>query len=117
MFRPRPESGEARDPERRRGGVVAVHTGGRLVKLLHTHAGRLRLDDLAHEWPVSAAELARRHDASWAASLEATVLTTIMDRFGARSRRGDDLTTQLVTLTELGRDELVAGRIELWPHR
>jgi hypothetical protein len=40
-----------------------------------------------------------------------------MDRFGSRARRGDDLTTQIITLLQLARDELIAGRLELWPRR
>ena len=34
LFQPRRAAGEARDPARPRGGVVAVHAGGRLRKLV-----------------------------------------------------------------------------------
>src|SRR3954453_23296427 len=52
-----------------RGGVVAVTTGNRLRKLVHTKRGRL---DLLHvEWPMKLAELAGRFDASWAVALAA----------------------------------------------
>jgi hypothetical protein len=117
LFRPRRASGAERDPSRARGGVVAVHAGGKLRKLVHTDVGRLRLDDLQREWPLAAAAIARRHDASWAAVIEAGALDNIMDRFGARARRGDDLTTQTLLLLQAARDELVAGRLELWPRR
>jgi len=117
LFRPRRRADEARDPERPVGGIVAVHTEGRLWKLVHTGVGRLRLDEARRDWPLSAEELTRRHHASWGMVLEAGTLETIMDRFGARARRGDDLTTQAVTVVQLAREELVAGRIDLWPRR
>jgi hypothetical protein len=126
LFQPRPATGERRDPERPRGGVVAVHAGGRLRKLLHTHAGRLRIDGGAAPgeggepragWPLSAERLAERHRASWAATLEAGTLEAIIERFGARVQRGDDLTAQTLLLVQLAREEYLAGRIELWPFR
>ncbi len=117
LFRPLRPSGTERDPNRPRGGVVAVHSGNELKKLLHSSVGRLRLDDAARDWPLDAEALARRHDASWAATLEVGTLESIIDRFGARARRGDDLTVQTLTLLSLARDEIAAGRIDLWPRR
>jgi hypothetical protein len=40
-----------------------VHSGGRLIKLVHTEVGRLRLDAAFAAWPIPAEELARRHHA------------------------------------------------------
>jgi hypothetical protein len=117
LFRPRRASGQERDPDRPRGGVIAVHAGGKLRKLLHTAAGRLRLDDVARTFPMSPEDLARAHAASWAATIELGALDAIMDRFGARARRGDDLTAQVITLLQLARDEQLAGRIDFWPQR
>lgn len=117
LFRPRPRAHETRDPDRPRGGVIAVHDRGKLKKLLHTTVGRLRLDDAQRDWPLSARAIAGRHHASWAAVLEAGVLADIMDRFAARVRRGDDLTAQTLTLLQVAREEATAGRIDLWPGR
>jgi hypothetical protein len=117
LFRPRRASGELRDPERPRGGVIAVHAGGRLIKLVHTAVGRLRLDDAQRDFPIPVAELARRHHASWSASLETGTLERIMDTFGARARRGDDVTAQLISLSQITQEEIIAGAIDLWPHR
>jgi hypothetical protein len=117
LFTPRRASGEPRDPSRPKGGVVAVHDGGALIKLVHTHVGRLRLDDLRAVFPVSAEEVAHRHHASWALVLERGALEAIMEGFGARARRGDDLTAQLLLLATLAREELSRGRVELWPGR
>lgn len=117
LFRPHRPTGEPRDPDRPRGGVVAVHSGGKLIKLVHTQVGRLRLDDARRDWPLPAEALAQRHHASWALTLEAGTLEAIMERFGARARRGDDLTQQLITFSQVARDEVQAGRIALWPGR
>lgn len=117
IFRPRLKSSEERDPERPRGGVVAVHDRGQLKKLVHTTVGRLRLSEAQRDWPLSAQAIAHRHQASWAAVLSWGVLEDIMDRFAARVRRGDDLTAQTVTLLQVARDEATSGRIDLWPGR
>ncbi|HTJ84580.1 MAG TPA: hypothetical protein VL400_22830 [Polyangiaceae bacterium] len=116
LFRPRARSGE-RDPERPRGGVVAVHEAGRLHKLVHTEVGRLRLDDCAPGWPLRPEEIAVRHHASWALSLEAGALEDVMEKFGARVRRGDDLTAQSLLLVSLVRDAMLRGTIDFWPAR
>ena len=47
LFSPRIPTGGERDPDRPKGGVIAVHGDGRLRKLVHTQAGRMRLDDIA----------------------------------------------------------------------
>lgn len=117
LFRPRPRAHEERDPERPRGGVVAIHDRGKLQKLLHTQVGRLRIDEAQRDWPLSAHAIAVRHHASWACVLEAGVLEDIMDRFAARIRRGDDLTQQTLTLVDVAREEARSGRIDLWPGR
>lgn len=117
LFQPRRASGAERDPDRPRGLVVAVHSRGKLWKLVHTKVGRLRLDDAQRDWPLSAEELARRNVASWAISIEAGALERVMERFGARARRGDDLVVHLVTMAELLQAEVLAGRIEVWPNR
>jgi len=117
LFRPRRASGAPRDPDRPRGGVVAVHAGQKVIKLVHTEVGRLRLDDAQRDFPISAEELASRHHASWGASLEAGTLERIMDTFGARARRGDDITAQLISLFQIAREELHAGNLDVWPRR
>ena len=71
LWKPQRPAGAERDPARPRGGVIAVYEGNRLRKLMHTKVGRLRLDDAARDWPLSAAELAHRHAASYALAIEA----------------------------------------------
>lgn len=117
LFRPRVASGVERDPDRAQGGIIAVTSEGRLRKLVHTQAGRLRLEDVASSWPLTVEELSRRHNASWGMTLEAGALENVMERFGAKLRRGDGLTAQVVLLVSLVRDEMAAGRIEVWPLR
>lgn len=119
LFRPRRLGSEQRDPARARGGVIAVHAGGKLLKLVHTEVGRLRLDEAQRLFAgtVRAEALARAHHASWGLVLEAGTLDAIMDRFAERTRRGDEITAQTITLVQVAREELQAGRIDLWPFR
>src|SRR6185369_10773127 len=69
------------------------------------------------DWPLSPEDLARRHHASFAAIVEMGALEAIMERFGARVRRTDDLTAQLLLLVSLAREEILAGHIQHWPAR
>ena len=117
LFRPRRPTSELRDPSRPRGGVVAVHEGGRLRKLVHTEVGRLRLDEAQRAFPCTAAALAQSHHASWCAVLAAGTLEAVMDRFAERCRRGDDVVAQSITLAQIIREEASAGHIDLWPGR
>ncbi len=117
LFEPLRPEGKPRDPDRPQGLVVALHGGGRLLKLLHSKAGRLRLDDVAPDWPISSAELARRHDASWAIKLDAEALVRVMETLGLRLRRQDDHTTQWLIFLEALQEESERGGIELWPAR
>jgi hypothetical protein len=117
LFQPRRAASEQRDPARPRGGVVAIHEGGRLLKLVHTEVGRLRLDEAQRAFPCSAEALARSNHASWSAVIEAGTFEAIMERFAERTRRGDDITAQAITLAHLAREELVLGHIDLWPRR
>ncbi|TKD01186.1 hypothetical protein [Polyangium fumosum] len=115
LFRPRRTTGELRDPNRPRGGVIAIHDHGRLRKLLHTTVGRLGTGDIT--WPMTAEELAKRHEASFCIVLESGTLERIMERFASRARKGDDLATQTLTLFSLAQAELAAGRLSAWPLR
>ena len=117
LFRPRRPASELRDPARPRGGVVALHEGGKLRKLIHTEVGRLRLDEAQRAFPCSALALARAHHASWCAILDVGTLEAIMDRFAERTRRGDDILAQTITLAQVTREEAQAGRVDLWPGR
>ena len=97
------------------GGILAIHEDGRLRKLLHTRAGRL--DPRNHPWPMPPAELAERHGASWALLLRSGALETLMERFGARARQGDDVFLQALVLTQIARELMGEGGVEVWPPR
>jgi len=117
LFRPRVATGAERDPERPQGGIIAVVGDGRLRKLVHTQAGRLRLEDVAPSWPLTVEELTRRHNASWGMTLEVGALENVMERFGAKLRRGDGLNAQVLLLVSLVRQEMEGRRIQVWPAR
>jgi hypothetical protein len=109
-----PRAAPEREPNRPRGGIIAVHDGKRLRKLVSTRTGRL---DPSRPWPLPPAELASEHGASWVLSGHLGALDEVMERFGARSQRGDDLTRQALVLVELVRDMLDEGALESWPRR
>ncbi|MBX3210798.1 MAG: hypothetical protein KF850_02060 [Labilithrix sp.] len=110
----KPRATPDREATRPRGGVIAIHDGGRLRKLLHTRTGRL---DPRGPWPVPLADLAETHHASWALAAESGALEEVMERFGARLRRTDDLTAQALLLVTIAREMMQEGAIERWPMR
>jgi hypothetical protein len=117
LFRPVRVENKPRDPNRAQGLVVAVHRAGKVVKLVHSRAGRLRLDDLTPDWPVSPEELARRHAASWALSIEAGALDDAVAGVGRRLTRDQDLVAQSLLLVDALQYQLDLGRVQIWPQR
>lgn len=118
VFKPRAAE-EAKEQERARGTIVAVHDGTRIVKLLSTREGRLPLPD----GRPSLKELAEAHGASTAWGIELGALEEVMERFGARIREEHDFTDHLIVLAGALREVMAeigpAGvpRIETWPRR
>jgi hypothetical protein len=110
----KPRATPDREPTRPRGGVIAIHDGDRLRKLLHTKTGRL---NPRGQWPVPLPELAEAHHASWALAARTGALEEIMERFGARLRRTDDLTAQALLVVNIANEMIREGAIERWPTR
>ncbi|MDP9034105.1 MAG: hypothetical protein M3O50_04820 [Myxococcota bacterium] len=114
-----------------RGGVIVVHDETQILKLLHTHRGRLdprealQVSDenegrslaLRSGRPSALGQLARAQRASWALSLRLGALDEVMERFGARAHRGDDLTDQSLLLISIVRELMSEGAIFSWPQR
>ena len=111
--------------------MVVVHEDGEILKLLHTRQGRLdptsgapppadageRAIALHAGHPSALGPLARAHHASWALGMRLGALDEVMERLGARVRRGDDLTAQSLLLVTIVRDMITEGAIALWPQR
>lgn len=110
----KPRASPDREPTRPRGGIIAIHEDGKLVKLLHTRTGRL---DPRSTWPMPLSELAEAHHASWALAAQNGALEEIMERFGARMQRDDDLTSQSLLVLSIVREMIKEGLIERWPQR
>lgn len=110
----KPRAAPEREATRPRGGVIAIHEDGKLRKLLHTRTGRL---DPTGPWPLSLEELATMHHASWALSAKVGALEEVMERFGARLRQGEDLTSQALLVVSVVHEMLEEGQIERWPRR
>jgi hypothetical protein len=110
----KPRATPDREPTRPRGGVIAIHEDGRLRKLLHTKTGRL---DPRGPWPLPLSELAESHHASWALSAHTGALEEVMERFGARMKRGDDLVDQALLVIAIAREMIDEGAVERWPKR
>lgn len=120
-----------RDPPREQGGIIVVHHEGQVLKLLHTMKGRLDPAsvnppvDQAHArglalrtgQPSALVQLARAHGARWALGMRLGALDEVMERFGARARRGDDLTIQSLMLIGIAREMIGEGAITAWPQR
>jgi hypothetical protein len=117
VFRAPGEAGEAARAESAgaRGGVVAITTGNRLRKLVHTKRGRL---DLASaEWPMKLPELAGRYDSSWAVELSAGALEELVERFSERLRPGQQYLEQALELARALRELEAEGLVAMWPKR
>ncbi len=126
-----PRATPDREPTRPRGGVIVVHEDGQILKLVHTQRGRLdpawsleaapqaeaRALALRTGQPAPLADLARVHHASWALGLRLGALDEVMERFGARARRGDDITDQALLLVTIVREMMNEGAIASWPQR
>ncbi len=97
------------------GGLVLVHDGGRVRKALHTIDGRV--DPLTIGWPRALPELAREQRAAWLLALHVGALEELMERFGARVRRGDDALSQALVFFAAFRELLAEGAIASWPRR
>jgi hypothetical protein len=117
LWKSSPESGEAerKNDKSASGGLLVIHAGGRVRKMLHTNRGRIEKD--GQTWPVPLAELATKHGARWVLAAPTGGLEKIAERFGARSRREDDLSGQARLLLEIVRELVGAGIIEIWPNR
>jgi hypothetical protein len=126
-----PRATADKEPTRPRGGVIVVHEDGEVLKLLHTRLGRLdptagapppsqagaRAIALSAGHPSALGTLARAHHASWALAMRLGALDEVMERLGARVRRGDDLTAQSLLLVGIARDMIAEGAIASWPQR
>ena len=109
-----PRATPAAEATRPRGGLFVIHDTRRVLKLLHTGRGRI---EPGGEWPVPLADLAREHGASWALEAHIGALDELMERFGARVRRGDELTAQSLVLVTIVREMMAEGAIAGWPRR
>ncbi len=110
----KPRATPDREPTRPRGGVIVIHEEDRVRKLMHTRTGRL---DPSGPWPIPLGELCEAHHASWALSAKAGALEDVMERFGARLRRSDDITAQALLIVTIVREMMDEGVIERWPKR
>jgi hypothetical protein len=110
-----PRATAERESTRPRGGIIAIHDGRRVRKLLHTGKGRVDLPTTP--WPLPLPDLAGEHGASWALSAHAGALDEIMERFGARARRGQDAVEQALDLVAIARVMIQEGAIDHWPRR
>jgi hypothetical protein len=116
LWKPRgPSREEIHDSaERPHGGLFVVHDGVRVRKLLHTAKGRI---PPPATWPIPLETLAESHRASWVIAGHLGALDEVMERFGARARREDDLIAQALSLVAIVREMTAEGALERWPRR
>jgi len=112
-------------PSESLGGIFVVHAGGVVRKMLHTRRGRLEREGEWATWPdepeaeraTRFAALAKAHQASWVIATEVGALDELMERFGARAKRTDDIVAQSLSIVGIVRELMNEGRIEGWPRR
>jgi hypothetical protein len=102
-------------PDGPRGGLIVIHAGGKVRKILHTARGRIDKDGVS--WPTPLAPLAAEHGARWVLASPAGGLENIAERFGARATKDDDLAAQARLLVSIVRELVEAKIIEIWPAR
>jgi hypothetical protein len=105
---------DAADRERPRGGLFIVHDGSHVRKVLHTDKGRL---SPGIAWPASLESIAHAHGVEWVVAGQIGALDDVMERFGARAQRSDDLTTQALSLVTILREVHLEGGMQRWPSR
>jgi hypothetical protein len=110
----KPRASPEREPTRPRGGAIVIHDGSRVRKILHTARGRL---DPPATWPTPLETLAEEHHASWAFAAHQDALGEVMERFGSRARRTDDIVDQSLCVVGVVREMMIEGSIESWPRR
>jgi hypothetical protein len=145
LWKPRAEGDK--EAQRPRGGVLVVHDGPQVLKVLHTKKGRLdpslvelreserravAAEGTAQEsaasagsaeqpsrkvWTCDLEALVREAQGSWGLSIQRGALEEAMELFGERARRHHDLTDQTLMLVEIIRQKMVAGDVVFWPQR
>src|SRR5262249_41303111 len=110
----KPRASPEREPTRPRGGVIVIHDGEVVRKMLHTVRGRV---DPPLQWPAPLEMIADEHQASWALASHVDALSEVMERFGSRARRTDDIADQALCITTIVREMMTEGSIESWPRR
>ncbi len=111
----RPRASADYEPSRPSGVVIAIHDGRRDRKLLQAMKGRIETPK--SPWPIPLSELAQVHGASWSLAAHERALDVIMERFGARARRGQDLVAQGLELVAIAREMIDEGAVDHWPRR
>jgi hypothetical protein len=124
-----PRATPDREPTLPRGGLIIVHEQGQVLKLLHTQRGRIdptvaesgssreAARALMTGETTALERLAGEHKAAWALGMRLGALDEVMERFGARARRGDDLTEQALKFVEIVHEMISEGAIATWPQR
>jgi hypothetical protein len=114
-----------------RRGVIVLHDHGQVLKALHTHHGRIDPARVAGLWastdrsaaqrsqtsPRNLASVARAFQGDWVIAMQVGAFDEVMERFGARMRREDDLTSQTLKMAECVCELMDEGALALWPSR
>jgi hypothetical protein len=112
-------------------GVIVLYDRGQVLKVVHTRLGRIdpaRLgrvlqstESASTPWPCACpsnlASVARAFRGDWVLSMQVGAFDDVMERFGARVRREDDLTAQTLKLAECVCEVMDEGALGLWPSR
>ncbi|MGZ3452634.1 MAG: hypothetical protein ACXVEF_23700 [Polyangiales bacterium] len=114
IFRAAPQTEPLAEDEPR-GGLVIVHDGGRIRKALHTLDGRV--DPHTISWPEDLATIAEERRVRFIWTFHSGALDELMERFGARVHRGDDVLNQALIFAAVFRELIAEGAIRSWPRK
>ncbi len=94
-------------------GVLLLRRGGRVVKALHTHRGRLPVAELSVMETLH--ETARAISARWVISVDLDAVEAVVEEAAATFQVGGDLLDLALALGAAAERERDAGRLEIWP--
>lgn len=95
-------------------GLLVLKRRGQIVKVRHTHRGRLDPEELGEL--TSLAETATRHGARWIVVADGEALEEVNETASSTLGVGHDMVDLVLAVLESFASQLEAGRVTIWPN-